>query len=77
MDIHAMTTGEAITELRAARRAWHEAYGVPICEEYARFLQAIGNVEDKLVEFNQDCAPLPAKTKRGWMGARSQFDTED
>jgi hypothetical protein len=24
-----------------------------------------------------DCAPLTHRTKRGWMGARSQFDTED
>lgn len=37
---------EWLAELREARTAWHESFGVPISESYARFLNAIGKVED-------------------------------
>jgi hypothetical protein len=35
-----------IAELKAARTAWHEDFGVPVSEEYARFLEAVGNLTD-------------------------------
>lgn len=42
----------AVAELKAARTAWHEDFGVPISESYARFLEAIGKLTD-LVEAAQ------------------------
>lgn len=41
-------TTKLLTELKAARNAWHEYYGVPIDEKYVRFLNAIGDVHDAL-----------------------------
>lgn len=43
-----MNAQEAIAELKAARRAWHEDFSVPVSHTYGRFLQAIGNVQDLL-----------------------------
>ena len=38
---------DGIAKLRAARTAWHEKNGVPISQEYADFLTAIGELESE------------------------------
>jgi hypothetical protein len=52
-----MTPKHLLAELRVARTAWHEEFGVPVSFAYARFLQAIGDVADALDRLTcEDCA---------------------
>jgi hypothetical protein len=41
---------EKLIELREARTAWHEKFGVIISNEYARFLRAVSAIEDSYQE---------------------------
>lgn len=36
--------GQLAAEVKAARDAWHESYGVPVSAAHARFMDAIGNL---------------------------------
>lgn len=45
-DSESAVKNERVTELRRARKAWHEDFGVPISAEYGAFLEAIGVLED-------------------------------
>lgn len=49
-----MSAEEISAELKAARTAWHEEFGVPVSETYARFLEAIGKATDYLDELEED-----------------------
>lgn len=46
-----------IQELINARAAYHDKYGVQISVEYARFLTAIGMIQDELTALSQAGAP--------------------
>jgi hypothetical protein len=51
-----MLIEQALNELSQSRMAWHEAYGVPVSPEHARFMTAIGVVQELLAESREPAA---------------------
>jgi len=72
---------ELIEELRNARTAWHEDFGVPVSATYGRFLEAIGELCDYAdAESSKAKEGPPNMTEREafdkWNQSRPEFATD-